>query len=210
MAWRALRSAGGWALPANTVDVMQERRKVMKVTMTHLVEIGACQPAREWFNATYGADATVPLAQVLRAVVEVEDGLCWVDWYFDIVRLPAPVEVAYQDAISAANDAYQSAIKAADYAYWKATAAANGVYKVIVASTNAAYRGIIATAEGTHQNVGAAAEAAHHTVTSAEAAYQVSWKAARAAHQVATVAAKAAYRESRKLAVLAAADACEA
>ena len=94
----------------------------VKVTMAHLKAIGACQPAREWFRATYGEDTAIPLSQVLRALVDSEDGLYWVDWYFDSVRLPALVEAAYRDAISAANAAHQSAIEAAEHAYWKATA----------------------------------------------------------------------------------------
>ena len=120
----------------------------VKVTMAHLKAIGACQPAREWFRATYGEDTAIPLSQVLRALVDSEDGLYWVDWvdwvgwvgwYFDSVRLPALVEAAYRDAISAANAAYQSAIEAAEHAYWKATVD-YVVYQEAISAALAAYQ----------------------------------------------------------------------
>lgn len=112
----------------------------MKVTMAHLELIGAPQPARKWFRATYGEGAVVPLAQVLHALVESEDGLYWADWYFSHGNLPAPAYVVYQEASTAAEAAARGAIAAAGAAYRGDTASAYVVYQEAISAALAAYQ----------------------------------------------------------------------
>lgn len=84
------------------------------MTLVHLCEIGACEPARRWFREEYGEGAGVPLSRVLRDAAEHERGPEWVWWYADGGHLPLPAEEAYAAAVRAAILAAADALDAAE------------------------------------------------------------------------------------------------
>jgi len=99
------------------------------VTLAHLQKIRACAPAREWFMATYGSDAAVPLATVLRAAAEHKSGTNWVQWYAGDGHLPASAWAAHRAATAPAEAAYDAAVATARAAYRAGIAPAEAAYR---------------------------------------------------------------------------------
>ncbi len=100
------------------------------VGLSHLDldKIGACFEAREWFARTY-VDASVPLAQVLRAAADHGRGTEWVRWYCVCGHMPKAARAVYQVAIASADAAHREAIASADAAHREAIASADAAYR---------------------------------------------------------------------------------